>query len=220
MLLAALFLLVLVRLAWAKMSTPRPEEEEKPEQTPAEQPAAPTTAKPPAWPNPPPPNLPPRSGKAAVGEQEQIAVYNPAALRRPALAKFVLGSFEDNSSDDELVATAFRVGGRRSSLVGVGGTGTEPSAVTAPLEPTAGMRYDAWGREQRWCKGAPRGTGRCFSWVRFLGTLLLKSGCMCVSEPQINAPVPPPLTWCCVKNHYNKVNGRSLGRADVSERSV
>uniref|UniRef100_A0A8C3KHH4 acetyl-CoA carboxylase n=1 Tax=Calidris pygmaea TaxID=425635 RepID=A0A8C3KHH4_9CHAR len=140
MLLAALLLLVLVRLICAKMSNPQPGEEEKPEETPAEQPAAPTTAKPPAWPSPPAPNPPPRSGKAAVGEQEQIAVYNPAALRRPALAKFVLGSFDDNSSDDELVAAAFRVGSRRSSLVGVGGTGTEPPAVTAPQEPTTGMR--------------------------------------------------------------------------------
>ncbi|KFQ91765.1 Acetyl-CoA carboxylase 2, partial [Nipponia nippon] len=63
-------------------------------------------------------------------------------LRRPALAKFVLGSFEDNSSDDELVAAAFRLGSRRSSLAGAGGTSAEPPAVTAPLEPATGMRYD------------------------------------------------------------------------------
>ncbi|NXJ60581.1 ACACB carboxylase, partial [Rostratula benghalensis] len=124
----------------AKMANPQPGEEEKPEETPAEQPAAPTAAKPPAWPSPPAPNPPPCSGRAAVGEQEQIVVYNPAALRRPALAKFVLGSFEDNSSDDELVAAAFRVGSRRSSLVGVGGTSTEPPTVMAPLDPAAGMR--------------------------------------------------------------------------------
>ncbi|NXI98643.1 ACACB carboxylase, partial [Psophia crepitans] len=105
--------------------------EEKLEQTPAEQPAELS---------PPEPSPPPQAGKPAAGEQEQIAVYNPAALRRPALAKFVLGSFEDNSSDDELVAAAFRVGSRRSSLAGAGGTGTEPPTTTAPLEPAAGMR--------------------------------------------------------------------------------
>ncbi|XP_074743093.1 acetyl-CoA carboxylase 2 isoform X3 [Strix uralensis] len=134
MLLVALFLLVSVLLIWAKMSNPQPGEEEKPEQTPAEQPVAPTIAKPPA------PNPPPRASKSAVGEQEQIAVYNPAALRRPTLAKFVLGSFDDNSSDDELVATAFRVGSRRSSLAGAGGTGAEPPSATAVLEPAPGMR--------------------------------------------------------------------------------
>ncbi|XP_075372691.1 acetyl-CoA carboxylase 2 [Mycteria americana] len=122
------------------MSDPQLGEEEKPEQTPAEQPAAPTIAKRPTQPSPPAPNPPPRAGKAAAGEQEQIAVYNPAALRRPALAKFVLGSFEDTSSDDELVAAAFRVGSRRSSLAGAGGTGAEPPAVTALLEPATGIR--------------------------------------------------------------------------------
>ncbi|XP_064322282.1 acetyl-CoA carboxylase 2 isoform X2 [Phalacrocorax carbo] len=122
------------------MSDPQPGEEQKPEQTPAEQPVAPAKAKLPAQRSPLVPNQPPRAIKAAAGEQEQIAVYNPAALRRPALAKFVLGSFEDNSSDDELVAAAFRVGSRRSSLAGAGGTGAEPPAVTAPLEPAAGIR--------------------------------------------------------------------------------
>ena len=222
MLLAALVLLVLVLLVWAKMSSPQPGMEEKQEQTPAEQLAAPTVAKPPVRPSPPAPSLPPRTSKAVAGEQEQIVVYNPAALRRPALAKFVLGSFEDSSSDDELVAAAFRVGSRRSSLAGTGGTGTEPPAVTALLEPAAGMRYNAWGREPRWCKDAPFGVGRCFLWVHFSGTLLLKSGstCGCFSEPQIDAPVLFPLTWCCMKNPDNKVNGSTLGRADVPERSV
>ncbi|KFP09193.1 Acetyl-CoA carboxylase 2, partial [Egretta garzetta] len=65
-------------------------------------------------------------------------------LRRPALAKFVLGSFEDSSSDDELVAAAFRGGSRRSSLAGAGGTGAEPPTTTTPLEPATGMRYDIW----------------------------------------------------------------------------
>uniref|UniRef100_A0A8C0V4H0 acetyl-CoA carboxylase n=1 Tax=Cyanistes caeruleus TaxID=156563 RepID=A0A8C0V4H0_CYACU len=66
--------------------------------------------------------------------------YNPAALRRPGLAKFVLGSFDDNSSDDELMATAFRVGRRRSSLAAVGGTVPEPPTVSAPLEPISHHR--------------------------------------------------------------------------------
>ncbi|XP_074966292.1 acetyl-CoA carboxylase 2 isoform X3 [Phalacrocorax aristotelis] len=122
------------------MSDPQPGEEQKPEQTPAEQPVAPAKAKLPAQRSPLVPNQPPRAIKAAAGEQEQIAVYNPATLRRPALAKFVLGSFEDNSSDDELVAAAFRVGSRRSSLAAAGGTGAEPPAVTTPLEPAAGIR--------------------------------------------------------------------------------
>lgn len=151
MLLAALFLLGLVLLVWAKMSNPQLGEEEKPQQTPAEQPVAPTIAKLPAWPSPPAPNPLPRASKAAVGEQEQIAVYNPAALRRPALAKFVLGSFEDSSSDDELVAAAFRVGSRRSSLAGAGGTGAEPPTTTTPLEPATGMRYDIWGGGMHRC---------------------------------------------------------------------
>ncbi|KAJ7400693.1 hypothetical protein BTVI_103117 [Pitangus sulphuratus] len=75
-----------------------------------------------------------------AGEQEQLAVYNPTALRRSSLAKFVLGSFDDNSSDDEVLTTAFKVGRRRSSLVGIGGTIPEPPAVTTSLEPPRGIR--------------------------------------------------------------------------------
>lgn len=107
------------------------------EQTPAEQPAAPPVAKPSSQPSPPAPSSPPRACKSVVGEQEQIAVYNPAALRRPTLAKFVLGSFDDNSFNDELVTAAFRMGSRRSSLTGAG---AELPAVPATMEPTAGMR--------------------------------------------------------------------------------
>lgn len=138
MLLAAL--LVLGLLVRAKMSSLQPRKKEKPEQPPGEQPVAPTAAKPPARPSP----LAPSPGRAAAGEQEQIVVYNPSALRRSTLAKFVLGSFDDNSSDDELVAAAFRVGSRRSSLVGLGGT--EPPTMTTLPEPTTGMRYEAQGR--------------------------------------------------------------------------
>lgn len=42
----------------------------------------------------------------------------------------------------------------------------------------------------------------------------------CSLEPQINAPVLPPLTWCCMKNPDNKIIGRTLGRADISKHSV
>lgn len=188
MLLAALLLLLLLLFAWAKMSNPQSGEEEKPEQTPAEEPAAPTIAKPPA------PNPPPHSGKAAAGEQEQIAVYNPAALRRPALAKFVLGSFDDNSSDDELVAAAFRVGSRRSSLAGMGGTGTELPAVTATPEPTASMRYDAWGREQQWCKDALVGAGRRFHGCISRGPCCSNRGVRaCASQTPKSMPQSCPL---------------------------
>ncbi|KAK2522859.1 Acacb [Columba guinea] len=107
------------------------------EQTPAEQLAAPPVAKPSSRPSPPAPSSPPRACKSVVGEQEQIAVYNPAALRRPTLAKFVLGSFDDNSFNDELVTAAFRMGSRRSSLTGAG---AELPAVPATMEPTTGMR--------------------------------------------------------------------------------
>lgn len=107
------------------------------EQTPAEQPAAPPVAKPSSQPSPPAPSSPPRACKSVVGEQEQIAVYNPAALRRPTLAKFVLGSFDDNSFNDELVTAAFRMGSRRSSLTGAG---AELPAVPPTVEPTTGMR--------------------------------------------------------------------------------
>ncbi|XP_053938278.1 acetyl-CoA carboxylase 2 isoform X1 [Cuculus canorus] len=131
MLVAALLLLALLLLILAKMSSLLSGEEKKPEETSAVQPAQP---------NPLPSNPPSQAGKAAVGEQEQIVVYNPSALRRPALAKFVLGSFDETSSDDELVGAAFRLGNRRSSLVGAGGTSIEAPPNTALVEPAAGMR--------------------------------------------------------------------------------
>lgn len=153
---ALLLLAVLLLLFWAKMSNSRCEQDKKPEGSPAGPPPA---AGPPARPSPPGPQPPaaPRAGRAGT-EQEQLAVYNPAALRRPALAKFVLGSFDDNSSDDELMATAFRVGRRRSSLAGVGGTAVEPATVGALLEPGAGIRY-GWGRD------VPVWEGGCVWWM-------------------------------------------------------
>ncbi|XP_066055535.1 acetyl-CoA carboxylase 2 isoform X2 [Chamaea fasciata] len=136
MLSAALFLIAVLLLVWAKMSNPRCEQKEEPEQSPAGPAPA---AGPPARPSPPG-RQPPLRARRASAEHEQLAVYNPAALRRPALAKFVLGSFDDNSSDDELMATAFRVGRRRSSLAGVAGTVPEPPTVSALVEPSAGIR--------------------------------------------------------------------------------
>ncbi|XP_064582783.1 acetyl-CoA carboxylase 2 isoform X1 [Zonotrichia leucophrys gambelii] len=133
MLLAGLLLLAVLLLLWAKMSSCRREQEKEPEESPAAGPS------PPGQQSPPGGQQPPRAGRAG-SEQEQLAVYNPAALRRPALAKFVLGSFDDNSSDDEVMATAFKVGRRRSSLAGVAGTVPEPTTVSDILEPSAGIR--------------------------------------------------------------------------------
>ncbi|OXB62162.1 hypothetical protein ASZ78_015344 [Callipepla squamata] len=133
MVLAAVLLMIFALLIFTKMSTSNATNEEKPtEQSPAPLPTPELEASPsPSAPSPP--------QQPTVGEQEQIVVYNPAALRRPALAKFVLGSFEENS-DDEVVAAAFRVGSRRSSLASAGGTGAEPPATAAPQEPAVGMR--------------------------------------------------------------------------------
>lgn len=135
MLLAAVLPMIFALLILTKMSTLNARnEDETPEQSPAPQPTPELAASPnPAAPSPP---LQPTLG----GEQEQIAVYNPTALRRPTLAKFVLGSFEDNSSDDEVVAAAFRVSSRRSSLANAG---AEPPATHAPQEPAVGIRYNA-----------------------------------------------------------------------------
>lgn len=227
MLLATLLLLVLVLLVWAKMSNPQAGKEEKLQQPPVEQPVANSITKTSAHPSPLPPSAPLRAGRSLVAEQEQIAVYNPAALRRPALAKFVLGSFEDNSSDDELVATAFRVGSRRSSLAGAGGTSTEPPATATQQEPATGMRYGMWGWEQWWCKGAPVEVGRCSSWVHFSGTLLLKSGCICgcfqmsPSCPLCVGKGPLKLIlstvlWCCMKTPADRVSGSTPGGGEVS----
>ncbi|KAF4790562.1 Acetyl-CoA carboxylase [Turdus rufiventris] len=137
MLPAALLLLAVLLLVWAKMSNTGCEQEKEPQESPAE---PPPSGGPAARQSPPGRQPQPARAGRAGAEHEQLAVYNPAALRRPALAKFVLGSFDDNSSDDELMATAFRVGRRRSSLAGVGGTVPEPPTVSALLEPSAGIR--------------------------------------------------------------------------------
>lgn len=134
MLLASVLLMIFALLILSKMSTLNAKNEDE------QSPAPPPTPELAASPNPPVPSPP---QQPAVGEQEQIVVYNPTALRRPTLAKFVLGSFDDNSSDDEVIAAAFRVGSRRSSLASAGGAGAEPPTMAALQEFTAGIRYNA-----------------------------------------------------------------------------
>ncbi|XP_042685096.1 acetyl-CoA carboxylase 2 isoform X1 [Centrocercus urophasianus] len=134
MLLASALLMIFALLILTKMSTLNTKNQDE---TPEQSPGPPPTPELVASPNPPVPSPP---QQPAVGEQEQIVVYNPTALRRPTLAKFVLGSFDDNSSDDEVIAAAFRVGSRRSSLASAGGTGAEPPTVASLQEFTVGIR--------------------------------------------------------------------------------
>ncbi|NXG35796.1 ACACB carboxylase, partial [Dromaius novaehollandiae] len=100
-----------------------------------------------------PPNPPLQLNKPPTEEQEQIMVYNPAALRRPGLTKFVLGSFEDNSSDDEVVAGAFKVTSRRSSLAVLGNEATSLAPVmemATSIRPSmSGPHLVKKGREHR-----------------------------------------------------------------------
>lgn len=161
MLPAALLLLAVLLLVWAKMSNTGCEQEKEPQENPAE---PPPSGGPAARQSPPGRQRQPARAGRAGAEHEQLAVYNPAALRRPALAKFVLGSFDDNSSDDELMATAFRVGRRRSSLAGVGGTVPEPPTVSALLEPSAGIRC-GWMDGARQGRDVPLREGGCLWWV-------------------------------------------------------
>lgn len=68
------------------------------------------------------------------------AEASQAQRKRQAMAKFVLGSFEDNSSDDEFLAGSLRAAGRRrSSLASV----DLPSLLEAG--PTATMRCERGG---------------------------------------------------------------------------
>lgn len=46
-------------------------------------------------------------------EQELLAEFSQAQVKRQVMTKFVLGSFEDNNSDDELMAGSFRTASRR-----------------------------------------------------------------------------------------------------------
>uniref|UniRef100_A0A670JFK2 acetyl-CoA carboxylase n=1 Tax=Podarcis muralis TaxID=64176 RepID=A0A670JFK2_PODMU len=85
-----------------------------------------------------------------------------AQVRRQAMTKFVLGSFEDNSSDDELVAGSFKMAGRRRSSLASVGVGclcleiyTLPPLfislrLLTPSRPSmSGMHLTKKGREQR-----------------------------------------------------------------------
>lgn len=68
-------------------------------------------------------------------EQEQLMEPRQAKLNRQAMAKFVLGSFEDNSSDDEVVSGSFKVTSRRGSMVsGASSSSFESFSVTSLLE--------------------------------------------------------------------------------------
>ncbi|XP_044296549.1 acetyl-CoA carboxylase 2 isoform X1 [Varanus komodoensis] len=77
--------------------------------------------------------------KSLSWEEPEISL---AQRKRQAMATFVLGSFEDNSSDDELVASSFRMAGRRrSSLASIGASSSVDSSSLAPLaESSVGMR--------------------------------------------------------------------------------
>ncbi|XP_063000242.1 acetyl-CoA carboxylase 2 isoform X2 [Elgaria multicarinata webbii] len=96
-----------------------------------------------------------RQTKSLSWEEPEI---NQAQMKRQAMAKFVLGSFEDNSSDDELVAGSFRVASRqRSSLASIGSSSSMDSASLSSLtegsvvmRPSmSGMHLVKKGREQR-----------------------------------------------------------------------
>ncbi|XP_053135859.1 acetyl-CoA carboxylase 2 isoform X3 [Hemicordylus capensis] len=83
-----------------------------------------------------------RQGRSHSWEEPEAG---QAPGKRQAMAKFVLGSFEDNSSDDELVAGSFKLAGRRrSSLASIGSSSSssDPSSLATLLEerPAARMR--------------------------------------------------------------------------------
>ncbi|XP_058014157.1 acetyl-CoA carboxylase 2 isoform X1 [Ahaetulla prasina] len=82
--------------------------------------------------------------------EEQAA--SPAWRKQQAMAKFVLGSFEDNSSDEEFVAGgAFPRGRRRrSSLAHPGSSSSVNSEASLVMRPSmSGMYLVKKGREQR-----------------------------------------------------------------------
>ncbi|XP_061459332.1 acetyl-CoA carboxylase 2 isoform X2 [Rhineura floridana] len=81
-----------------------------------------------------------------------------AQAKRQVMAKFVLGSFEDYSSDDELVAGSFRLAGRRrSSLASIGSSSSVDSSSLISLSEgnmvmrpsMSGLHLVKKGREQR-----------------------------------------------------------------------
>ncbi|XP_019394384.1 PREDICTED: acetyl-CoA carboxylase 2 isoform X3 [Crocodylus porosus] len=93
-------------------------------------------------------------------EQEQLMEPRQAQLKRQGMAKFVLGSFEDNSSDDEVVSGSFKVTSRRGSMVsGASSSSFESFSVTSLLESgsistvmrpsMSGLHLIKKGREQK-----------------------------------------------------------------------
>ncbi|CAM4660645.1 unnamed protein product [Lepidochelys olivacea] len=93
------------------------------------------------------------------GNQEQFIDNTQVQLKRQAMAKFVLGSFEDNSSDDELVSGSFKVTSR-SSVVSVGSSSSfesfslislsETGSSSTTMRPSmSGLHLVKRGREQK-----------------------------------------------------------------------
>ncbi|XP_053219260.1 acetyl-CoA carboxylase 2 isoform X2 [Podarcis raffonei] len=96
-----------------------------------------------------------RQMRSLSGEEPESS---QAQERRQAMTKFVLGSFEDNSSEDELVAGSFKMAGRRrSSLASVGSSSSMDSSplisrseTSGVMRPSmSGMHLTKKGREQR-----------------------------------------------------------------------
>ncbi|XP_039771055.1 acetyl-CoA carboxylase 2 isoform X2 [Ornithorhynchus anatinus] len=81
-----------------------------------------------------------------------------ARIRKQLMTKFILGSFDDNSSDDEAVAGAFKASSRRSSRSSFGSSSFETSSLlgltrsesTPIMRPSmSGLHLVKRGREQK-----------------------------------------------------------------------
>ncbi|KAL8180019.1 UNVERIFIED_CONTAM: hypothetical protein K2H54_003618 [Gekko kuhli] len=69
-----------------------------------------------------------RQWRSLSGEEQE---FGQAHGKRQSMAKFVLGSFEDNSSDDELLGGPFKAAGRRrSSLASLGSTSSSVDSLS------------------------------------------------------------------------------------------
>ncbi|XP_077165163.1 acetyl-CoA carboxylase 2 isoform X1 [Paroedura picta] len=104
-----------------------------------------------------------RQWRSLSGEdQEQSGEISQPHGKRQSMAKFVLGSFEDNSSDDELGAGSFKAVSRRrrrSSLASIGPTSSVDSPLLSSLSEAgsaaimrpsmSGMHLVKKGREQK-----------------------------------------------------------------------
>ncbi|XP_074868764.1 acetyl-CoA carboxylase 2 isoform X2 [Carettochelys insculpta] len=91
---------------------------------------------------------------------EQFIKHRQVELKRQAMAKFVLGSSEDNSSDEELIPGSFKVTSRRSSLASIGSSSSfesfsltsvsESSSSSTAMRPTMSQPHlIKRGREQK-----------------------------------------------------------------------